>query len=315
MKHRSAYIICILVLASVIFQSGCVGKSPEESVELTVTDFLNAINEDEPGLAFDLYEGKDFLAPASITMIFNNKDIRAGGIKEINVTSVQISEKLAMVETECIVSSLDLSGKEKNTFSTPVYFKLQNTEVGWIITRVSFTPLEMGEATELNIEVKKTVVDDIADNSGIIFAASVMMLGSGLYLNKKDKDKKKVLERVVDISNATLIANETLAQCIRLVPAQQVMAGKVTTVDVWVKNFARQPYENFAVTAKFGNTMDVENTNLFFDSIAPGETTKKTWIIKPKVAGWVCIEEPIVVFEYMGTKYTGVLDPLWIQVQ
>jgi len=315
MKHRSSNIILILVLASVIFQSGCISQSSEESVESTVVDFLNAVNADDSGLAFSMYSGKDFLAPASITMIFKNKDIQAGGIKETNISSMEISDSLALVEAECVVASLDISGKEKNTFIIPIYFKLQNSEVGWIITRVSFLPLEMGEAAALDIEVQRTVIDDIADNSGIIFVASVMMLGSGVYLNKKDKKKMKGQNRTVDTSNAALLPKETLAQYIRLVPAQQVTVGNKTAVDVWVKNFAQQPYVNFAIKAKFGNTVDIESINLFFDSIAPGETAKRTWVLKPKLAGWVAVEEPTVVFEYMGNRYTGVLDPVWIQVQ
>jgi hypothetical protein len=315
MKHRSSNIILILVLAAVILQSGCIGQSSEESVESTVVGFLNAVNADDPGLAFTMYSGKDFLAPASITMIFKNKDIQAGGIKETNISSMEISDSLALVEAECVVTSLDISGKEKNTFIIPIYFQLQNSEVGWIITRVSFLPLEMGEAAALNIEVQRTVIDDIADNSGIIFVASVMMLGSGVYLNKKDKKKMKGQNRTVDTSNATLLPKETLAQYIRLVPAQQVTVGNKTAVDVWVKNFAQQPYVNFAIKAKFGNTVDIESINLFFDSIAPGETAKRTWVLKPKLAGWVAVEEPTVVFEYMGNRYTGVLDPVWIQVQ
>jgi len=315
MKHRSAYIIFILVLASVIFQSGCIGESPDESVEVTVVDFLNAVNADEPGLAFALYQGKDFLAPASITMIFKNKDIQAGGISEINITSTEVAGNLALVETECLVSSMDLSGKEKGSFSIPIYFKLQNSEVGWIITRVSFIPLEMGEVTELTIEVKRTVIDDIADNAGVIFGSSFLMLGSGVYLNKKDKDKKKGQNRVVDTSNATELPKDSLSQYVKLVPAQQGSVGNKMTVDVWVKNFAQQPYVNFALKAKFGNTVDVEDVNLFFDNISPGETAKRTWVLKPKIAGWVAVEEPTVVFEYMGNRYTGVLDPVWIQVR
>jgi hypothetical protein len=173
----------------------------------------------------------------------------------------------------------------------------------------------MGEVTELTIEVKRTVIDDIADNAGVIFGSSFLMLGSGVYLNKKDKDKKKGQNRVVDTSNATELPKDALSQYVKLVPAQQCSVGNKMTVDVWVKNFAQQPYVNFALKAKFGNTVDVEDVNLFFDNISPGETAKRTWVLKPKIAGWVAVEEPTVVFEYMGNRYTGVLDPVWIQVR
>jgi hypothetical protein len=173
----------------------------------------------------------------------------------------------------------------------------------------------MDNATLVDIEVEKGNIDLIADNAVLIGVASLIMLGSGLYLDKKEKATKKEKGRVIDISNATPLQKEVIAQYVKLVPAQQSKVGSKTTVDVWVKNFAQQPYKNLAMKAKFGNTVDVENPNLFFDTIAPGETAKKTWIIKPKVSGWVSIEEPTVVLEYASTKYIGVLDPVWVQVQ
>jgi hypothetical protein len=82
-----------------------------------------------------------------------------------------------------------------------------------------------------------------------------------------------------------------------------------------VKNFAQQPYENFAVTGTFPNTLEVKDANLFFGTIAPGESVKQTWVVKLKVEGWTSITEPTAVFEFDGVKYMGVLDPVWIQVQ
>ncbi|WP_407356211.1 hypothetical protein [Methanolobus sp. WCC5] len=316
MKHKLFYIICFLALTLAIFQSGCIGKSSEESVESTVLDFLNAVNEDDSGLAFSLYEGKDFLAPASISMIFKNKGIIPGSITDTSIISQEIVGNLAIVKVECSVATLDLSGNTRGNNVVPIYFRLQNSELGWIITRVSFNDVLTFENAELvNIEVESTSIDVIADNAPLISVLAFAMLGAGLYLDKKDKAKKKENNRIIDFSGAVPVQKEAIAQYVRFVPSQQISVGKATGVDVWVKNFTQQPYNNFAIKAKFANSLEVDKINLFFGDIAPGETAKKTWVMTPKLAGWASIEEPTVVFEYNGTRYTGVLDPVWLQVQ
>lgn len=308
--------ILIFFLIILISTSGCASKSPEDASEASVVAFLNAVNEGENGAAFGMYEGKDFLAPASIKMIFENKGIDQGGINEINIISKEISEPFAILTAECRVSSFDLTGKEKDDAIIPIHFRVQDTELGWIITRVSFdAPLTMDDAQRVEMEVEKTSIDLIADNAALIGIFSVAMLASGLYLDKKDKAKKKEKGRKIDLSNANPIQKEAIAQYIKIVPPQENKLGGKIAVDVWVKNFTQQPYKNFAMKAKFGTAIDIENPNLFFDTIAPGETVKRTWIIKPKTSGWVSIDEPTVVFEYASTKYIGVLDPAWVQVQ
>ncbi len=310
------YTIILLTLVIFISTSGCASNSPEDASEASVIAFLNAVNEGETGTAYGMYEGVDFLAPASIKMMFENKGIDQGGIKEINVVSNEISESLAILKVECSVSSFDLTGKVKDNSIIPIYFRVQDSELGWIITRVSFDyPLSMEDAKLVEVEVEKTSIDLIADNATFIGVASVIMLVSGLYLDKKDKAKKKEKNRVIDLSGATPIQKEAIEQYIKIIPPQQIKVGGKVAVDVWIKNFTQQPYYNFAMKAKFGTTVDIENPNLFFDTIAPGETVKKSWIIKPKSSGWASIEEPTVVFEYASTKYIGVLDPAWLQVQ
>ncbi|WP_319507281.1 hypothetical protein [uncultured Methanolobus sp.] len=316
MKHRSSYIICFLVLAAAILNSGCVAQSPEESVESKVLEFLTAVNEDEAGMAYSLYTGKDFLAPASITMIFKNKGIGPGTIMESTIISQEIVGDLAIVKVECSVATLDLSGNAKSTTLIPIYFRLQNSELGWIITRVSFDlELTFENAELVDIEVESTSIDLITDNAPIITVFAFAMLGAGVYLDKKDKAKKKENNRTIDVSDAVPLQKEAIAQYVRFVPAQQITVGNVTSVDVWVKNFTQEPYHNFSMKAKFANSLEVDKVNLFFDTIAPGETAKRTWVVKPKLAGWASIEEPTVIFDYMGTKYIGVLDPVWLQVQ
>ncbi|MDK2826219.1 MAG: hypothetical protein PWQ44_1399 [Methanolobus sp.] len=311
MKHKYCSVILVLFILMSVYSSGCVSKNPEEQVPETVTTFLTAINDGDFNTAFNMYTGKDFLAVASIKMIFGNKGIEPGSIEDMNIVSQNIADTLAAVEVECTV--LDSEGKNN---IIPIYFTLQNSQLGWIVTRVSFTvPLTLDNAQVVDVPVETTKIDVIANNAPLIFIFAVLMLGAGLYIDKKDKAKKKENSRTIDVSGATPIQKESIAQYVKFVPSQQITVGKPATVDVWVKNFTQQPYHDFAIKAKFANSLEPEKINLFFDTIAPGETAKRTWVVKPKLSGWASIEEPTVVFNYGGTKYIGVLDPVWLQVQ
>jgi hypothetical protein len=136
-----------------------------------------------------------------------------------------------------------------------------------------------------------------------------VLFGSGIYLNQKEKQKHKNGSRTVDTSNATPMPKESLVQFIRIVPSQQVVAGGKTTIDVWVKNFSQQPYENFAVKARFPNTVDIKDIALFFGSIPAGQAVKQSWTFVPKMQGWLGLEEPLLCLS------TWVLNmpELWIR--
>lgn len=316
MKHKYCSMALLFVILISIYSSGCVSKSPDEEVSSKVLDFLNAVNEGDYNTAFNMYQGKDFLATASIKMSFENKGMEPGSLAGVNIVSRDIVNNLAIVKVECSVSALDLSGNARGANVVPIYFRLQDSEVGWVITRVSFTvPLTLENSEIMTIEVESTSIDVIVDNAPLITVLAFALLGSGIYLDKKDKAKKKENSRTIDVSGAVPIQKEAIAQYVRFVPAQQITVGNVTSIDVWVKNFTQKPYVNFAMKAKFGNSLEPEKVDLFFDTIAPGETAKRTWMVKPKLAGWASIEEPTVVFEYVDTKYIGVLDPVWMQVQ
>ncbi|MDI3485073.1 MAG: hypothetical protein PWQ75_2475 [Methanolobus sp.] len=311
MKHKYCSVILVFVILLSVYSSGCVSSDSEEEVPEIVTTFLTAINDDDFNTAFNMYTGKDFLAVASIEMIFSNKGIEPGTIQNINIVSQEINGSAAVVDVECTVLSPD-----GQSSTIPIYFILQNSQLGWIITRVSFTvPLTLDNVDEVNIEMETTKIDVIANNAPLIFIAAVIMLGLGLYIDKKDKARKKENSRIIDVSGATPIQKESIAQYVKFVPSQQISIGKTATVDVWVKNFTQQPYHDFAIKGKFANTLEPEKINLFFDTIAPGETVKRTWVVKPKLSGWASIEDPTVVFNYGGTKYMGVLDSVWLQVQ
>ncbi|WP_292466005.1 hypothetical protein [Methanolobus sp.] len=184
--------------------------SQERAVEAVVVNFLNAVNEDDPGRAFTMYQGSDFLAPATITMLFKNKDIQAGGIKEINITSTEMSDNLALVKTECLVASFDISGREKSQFSIPVYFKLQNSEVGWIITRVSFLPLDMWEGKQSTQEVSSNLmiknIEGVRAKTGTDLSETIDLLKLQIALNV-GSSSVDVNQVVISITDGTMAHN------------------------------------------------------------------------------------------------------------
>jgi hypothetical protein len=256
------------------------------------------------------------LAPASIELSFKNKDFSDGSLKGVVIASEEHTDLVAIVTADCTVAKLDDDKNEIERKNLPIYFKLQNTELGWIITRVTFHgPFELSEEDLVTIDVPETPVDSITENSLPITIFAVTLFGSGIYLNRKEKQKNKNNGRTVDVSNASPMAKESLAQFIRIVPSQQVMVGGKATVDVWVKNFSQQPYENFAVKAKFPNTVDIKDLSLFFNTIPAGQAAKQSWTFVAKTQGWMGIEEPTIVFEYLGAKYAGTMDTVWVPVQ
>lgn len=315
MRYPNLFLIlCIFIFS--IYVSGCSSQEPSDAVNTTIIEFLEAVNADDCDLAFSMYEGKDFLVPASIEMTFKNKKFSPGGLIEVMITSQEHTDNVAVATAECTVAKLDEDGNEIERTLLPVYFKLQYTELGWIIIRVTFSgPLELSEDDLVTIEVPETPIDPITENAVPISIFSVVLFGSGIYLNQKEKQKHKNGSRTVDTSNATPMPKESLVQFIRIVPSQQVVAGGKTTIDVWVKNFSQQPYENFAVKARFPNTVDIKDIALFFGSIPAGQAVKQSWTFVPKMQGWLGLEEPTIVFEYLGTKYAGTLDTVWVPVQ
>lgn len=315
MRSSNLFLILVIFVLS-IYGSGCSSHDTSETVNTTVIEFLEAVNAGNNDLAFSMYEGKDFLVPASIEMLFKNKKFSPGSLKEVVITSEEHTELVAVVTAECTVARLDDNGNELERSLLPVHFKLQYTELGWIITRVTFSaPLELSADDLVVIEVQETPIDPITENSVPITVFAVLLFGSGIYLNRKEKQKQKKNSRTVDGSNATPMPKESLVQFVRIVPSQQVVAGKKATIDVWVKNFSQQPYENFAVKARFPNTVDTKDPCLFFDTIPAGQAAKQTWTFVPKMQGWLGLEEPTIVFEYLGTRYTGTLDTVWVPVQ
>ena len=312
MRYTSIAVIFIIFLS--LYSSGCVGSDPVEAVNTTVNGLLNAINAGDFEGALTFYSGNDLPVAGSIEFMFEKNGFAENGIKTITITDRQMTENMASVDVMCTLVEFNTMGKAVGESQKSVYFRLQDSDIGWTVTKISFaSTLVLSEDNLIEIEIEKTPIDSLAKNAPIIFIAAILMFASGIYLDKKEKAGKT--GKSIDLTGAVPIQKESIAQYLKFVPSQQQSVGNKATIDVWIKNFTQQPYENFAVTGTFPNTLEVKNANLFFGTIAPGDTVKQTWVVKPKVPGWISITEPTVVFEYGGAKYMGVLDPVWLQVQ
>ena len=197
----------------------------------------------------------------------------------------------------------------------PVLFKLLKIVNKWLETNLEFdTPIFQSDMAFANVTVPSTVVDPLVNNTTLFGGVSIVILLVGLVLNKNKQAGSSSVPSV-DISNAVHVESSALAQFIKIMPPAQCASGQNVGVDVWVKNFYQQPYENLVIIATFPATVKVKKATLSFGSIDPGESVKQTWKVTPNIAGWAAIEEPTVVFEFGGARYSGQLDQAWLNVQ
>ncbi|MGM0770476.1 MAG: hypothetical protein ACQESU_02575 [Halobacteriota archaeon] len=304
-------LICAVLL--LVAGSGCLGSGGDEAINETVTSFLNSFNEGDVDIAFSYYEGKDFLVPATLEIKFKNKDILVGSIEQFELKDTVVEGDVGYTTAVCTVTRFERN-KAAGAVEKLIYFRLQKVGGMWMITKVNLEgPISTSEALE-NVEAAPTPLDPIINNIPIISGVTVSILVLGIYLNKKGKSGDSG-GPVVDISNAVTVEKEALAQFIRFVPSRMYAAGSKAPVDVWIKNFSQQPYDNLTIIGNFPGTVKVKMPVLSFGKVGPGETVKKTWDVTPAVPGWVAIEDPMVVFEYAGVRYSGQLDPVWLNVQ
>ncbi|WP_445476061.1 hypothetical protein ACT9XH_04850 [Methanococcoides methylutens] len=309
-------LFCILMCVSLLFiaGSGCLGSGGEEDVNERVSSFLSSFNEGDIATAFSYYEGKDFLVPATIETKFKNRDILTGSIQQFELRDTVVDGDVGYTTAVCEVTRFE-KNKAAGTEEKLIYFRVQKVGALWLITKVDLdNPISASEPLE-NVEAAPTPLDPIINNIPLLSGVTIAFLFSGIYLNKKDKAGKGSGTPVLDISTAVPVEKEALAQFIKFAPAPQYSPGSKAAVDVWIKNFSQQPYDNFTVIANFPGTVKVKKPALSFGSIGPGETVKKTWNVTPSIPGWLAIEEPMVVFEFAGTRYSGQLDPIWLNVQ
>lgn len=151
------FIVLLVILAGSLMQipiikeniGGMYGSSGTESNELEskAIGFLNAVNESQFSIAFNMYQGKDLLVPASVEMLFSNGGIKPESIKQIDIVSTEIKDDTAVIAVNCTVSIVDIIGNEAGISVVPVYFQLHDIEQGWTVTSVSFIqPFDIGSS-------------------------------------------------------------------------------------------------------------------------------------------------------------------------
>lgn len=317
MKNWVLIFIIFFIIASVCF-TGCSEKNQGKTVNNTVLDFLYKVNETRYESAFSYYSGDMYPYPEVLKQIFRDEGFIKDGIAEINLENQDVNKDVAVVTAHCRITDFNLNRQRINPSEKDIHFKLEKENNMWVITDLSFKepyilPGKKSENMVASVSDSKTSDDD--DNYALyIFLIVISILGILIYFNKKS-DSKSSEDYNVDFSDTYPLQKESLSRFVKLVPSNQNEPGKKSTIDVWVKNSSKTPYENFRIIAVHNNSMKVKNPNLNFGTIEPGQTVKQTWEVKPEVSGMVSIKKPTVVFEYMGEKYAGVLDPLWIQVQ
>ncbi|MCK4652110.1 MAG: hypothetical protein KAT13_03365, partial [Methanosarcinales archaeon] len=162
----------------------------------------------------------------------------------------------------------------------------------------------------------------LTDNAIFLIPAALALLGVGVYLNKKEKAERAGAGSSgaggAGISGGagagvTMLQTAQVVKFVKCAPSQ-MKAGTRGTIDVWVKNFNKQPYQNLVVTAVFPDTVRAKKTNLKFGALSPGQTAKQTWNVKTSASGVFQITDVTVTFTFGGKKYAGVLGPVRIQV-
>ncbi|SFM49306.1 hypothetical protein [Methanolobus profundi] len=122
-----------------------------------ITNFLDAVNEGDTATAYKIYGGSDLLAPSAIALTFSNNGIDPGCIIDVNTTSKEIYKEQAVVATECNVSIRDPYGQVSGSTPIHVYFKLYDTDKGWMITTISFD-------RPLTIDYNSTDTESLSDD-------------------------------------------------------------------------------------------------------------------------------------------------------
>ncbi|NPE30370.1 hypothetical protein HNV12_20920 [Methanococcoides sp. SA1] len=305
---------CILLIFLVITGgSGCLSSGSQEAINETALNFLNSFNEGEFETALSYYDGTDFIVPATLNIKFKNRGIPAGSIQQITLKDITVEDKVAYLTADCNVSIFE---KEKvvGSVQKQVYLKTQKIGNQWLVTKVDLdTPISQSDMALVNVTVPSKPLDPLVNNAPLIGGFSIIILLVGFVINKNKQSGSAVPS--VDISNAVHVESSVLAQFIKIMPPAQCASGQSVGVDVWVKNFYQQPYENLIIIATFPASVNVKKATLSFGSINPGESVKQTWKLTPTVPGWAAIEEPTVVFEFCGTRYSGQLDQAWLNVQ
>jgi len=290
--------------------SGCLER--EDPTVATVQVYLDAKNTSDYDTASRVvdsrYQSKGYLM-MTWTRVEQTKNKK---IHNVSMTAA-ISGNRAVVAANYTEIEYDENAHKKiGEQNMTQYFKLENIDGMWLITGISSEPLSQPESTG---PVKKDPLDQLNDNAVYILPAALLMLVVGVTLNRKEKAKANGSAQGSGGSNPNTLPLQTaqLSRFVRCMPSQ-MSAGNPGTIDVWIKNFGKQPYTKLVVTAAFPDNVKVKKNKLKFSTLEAGQTAKQTWKVKPAASGKFQIDNVAVAFTFGGKKYAGALDPVWVQV-
>ncbi len=290
--------------------SGCLEQ--EDQTVATVQVYLDAKNTSDYETASRVVDSK-YQSKGYLMMTWTRvEQTKNKGICNVDMTSAISGSRAVVVANYTEIGYDENSHKKIGEQNMTQYFKLENIEGIWLITGISSEPLPQPESTG---SVKKDPLDQLSDNAVYIMPVALLMLVVGVILNRKEKAKANGSAQGSGGSNSNTLPLQTaqLSRFVRCMPSQ-MSAGNPGTVDVWIKNFGKQPYTKLVVTAAFPGNVKVKNKKLKFSTVEAGQTAKQTWNVKPAASGKFPINNVSVAFTFGGKRYAGALDPVWVQV-
>lgn len=306
MMNRKMAVILIVFALFWLSVSGCVEK--EDLATATVRIYLEAKNISDYETA-SLVVDRDYQSAGYIQLSWRRVDrAQDKEIRNIEMTRNVSGNRAVVIANYTQIEYSQGSRNKIGEQNITQYFGLGYRDDVWWITEISSTPLPPPVATE---KVEKPLFDRLADNAVYILLAALILLATGIYIDRGEKAQRAGhADRDAKI---TSVQTAQLSRFVRCVPSQ-MKAGSLGTVDVWIKNLGKQPYQNLVVTGTFSDVMRVKNKKLKFGTLEPGQTAKQTWKITPAAPGRFSINEVTVAFTLGGKRHAGILDPVWIQV-
>ena len=283
--------------------SGCIEK--KDPTAATVRTYLTAKNASDYKTASQVVSDK-YQSKGYIMMTWQ----RVEKVQDKRISNIELTQNVSGNEAVVIANytEIEYDSNAHNKIgeqNLTRYFKLENMNGIWMITGISSTPLPPPVATGT---IKKAPLDQLVDDAIYILPAALAMLALGIVLDRREK-----AQRTGTGHEAIPVQTAQLSRFVRCVPSQ-MSAGAPSTIDVWIKNFNQQPYQSIVVTGAFHEHIRVKNKKLKFGTVEPGQVAKQTWKITPAAPGKYPVNEVTVAFTFGDKRYTGVLDPVWIQV-
>ena len=320
-KHIAKVCFVILISVMSVYLSGCTGLGEDTGAQNVVEGFLKAW--DLPGHEEAADAGGPFIynrfrSRGYLLLTHKNEEMERKDLSDIRLSS-NVSGTQAIVKAEYILITHPKGDMEQveSEVETVMYYRLENNGAIWLITDESETPLKIIASTSLAAsDVSSNPLSTLSPVQLYMMAGgAILLFVVGFKVDKMEKAKRAgggTKIPAFDTTGAAVMPKESVAPFVKCIPVAD-STNKVSAIDVWIKNFSQSPYENFMIKADFPEAIAVKSNILEFGTIDAGATVKQTWIIKVNVAGQHAINNPTILMQYTGKKYTSTLDPVWIQ--